>query len=960
MIKNSVFMIRARRMMAIILCCVVMITLSGCGSSANRNPYGELDTSAVYAQSGNESITVQELYDELRYNSLGYFNTMVEEAVFASYIETVANNVADYTELLTEYILDDIYGTHDEDEMDALTSATVASSINLFIDEMYYQGITISYDEVENQDFSKVYSVYYIDVAQYIYAKEQLLIDIEENDEEAEDDDDLYFTTDEYVTYYTNNYANTGDVEGVIVRFINETEVEETMKEFGIKSYKNEWYLISLPDDLSTLENTADYDDYYDNYEVDPLGNEENSIKIDSGFEEGESSVAILKIFVEIYNYIYTYRNTLDYTGRIDADTFEDYGDQEFLKYYYLTSAIVAASNPESSTYDGVTYDDLTEELVDMDKQGEYTNFTKEKLDKYSTSLSSYLYGTLETEPNTEDDEDNTSFIQYNSSPNSYGNYYYLIFKISAVDDEEFYTVEELYDEDEEEYYDEYTITNDDLKLEIYELMFEEALTETYITTVVDERMAEADIAIYDSILEINYVNSTTYDYKETKKSNDSLIGSVTIDDVTTEFTVDDAYEFLEFIYGPTTAVTLLFNKYIKTTEYYTDLDEYYDDYKLAVQTALTYFANDDYSSYGYPATMGKYNFMQLYYRTTNVDEAVTDYLMVEDAKADFFADYSDTFYEDLKYYTDLAYDSYYGLSATHLLVYVDMDEDGVADTDFFSDPEYAAEYQEYAEALVAEVVSYVQNSSSNTSTSLEAAVEEFNSSSRIVPSVCNGSNSATTECTWAEYKSKGLFLSTATLAEITNTTDSDEDDLVSRIKELYEDTDVIMNGYYTSSYFDSERDLVLTEDGYNVLLITGGTVSSSSEYLDEDELYQSIPIKIDGEAVYLNGSSSTEYATLEQIEIYVREYTENSACTSLPADVITALDTYLAPLMTRYITEVSLVMIMMNTMDTISGADSDFTTKLDKMIDIAQKNTDSYADISTGNYQNWWTKMYD
>ena len=58
---------------------------------------------------------------------------------------------------------------------------------------------------------------------------------------------------------------------------------------------------------------------------------------------------------------------------------------------------------------------------------------SKEKLDKYSTSLASYVYNDLKTEAT----EEGKSFTQYATEGKSFGSYYYLVFKIDQEEIEQ-------------------------------------------------------------------------------------------------------------------------------------------------------------------------------------------------------------------------------------------------------------------------------------------------------------------------------------------------------------------------------------------------------------------------------------------------------------------------------------------------------------------------------------------
>ena len=184
----------------------------------------------------------------------------------------------------------------------------------------------------------------------------------------------------------------------------------------------------------------------------------------------------------------------------------------------------------------------------------------------------------------------------------------------------------------------------------------------------------------------------------------------------------------------------------------------------------LYYFANDYYSSNGYPSTIGKHTFMKLYFGTANVDEAVRDTLMVSDAMNAFFSDFTehgftgDVFYENLVNYANGVYDKYYSLTATGLKVYVDFDEDGEADK---LDPTSDAEIIALAEELLEKAYDVVAHSHTDYATAVSNVVTDYKESTRTV----NAENETTPEYNWAKYRFAGLYLETTEIGEVTNST---------------------------------------------------------------------------------------------------------------------------------------------------------------------------------------------
>ena len=95
--------------------------------------------------------------------------------------------------------------------------------------------------------------------------------------------------------------------------------------------------------------------------------------------------------------------------------------------------------------------------------------------------------------------------------------------------------------------------------------------------------------------------------------------------------------------------------------------------YIESVESMLYYFSNDYYASNGYPAAIGTYDFMMLYFGTADVEEAVRNFLMVSDATNAFYADFANysnaNFYQNVFDYQKASYDSFYSLTVSSLLL---------------------------------------------------------------------------------------------------------------------------------------------------------------------------------------------------------------------------------------------------------------------------------------------------
>jgi hypothetical protein len=957
MSKKPILSKHPKKLIALILACLITITLTGCDS--NRKPTGDLDLSAVYASNGNHSVTVGDVYNKLRYNAVSYVENAVYNFLYEEEIETVKTDLASsdskYREKLEHEILHDIYDVHEEDEIEDLTEKEINTKISTYVDEMYQKGYVVTAEDIKAKNFKAVEANYYLEVAKYVAAYNKLAEEFTVKDgviDFGEITDDSYFTKDEVVHWYEQEHKNTGDVTAILIRFINSTEVNNVLKKFGLKSSGGKWYQIKLDPSKESEWNTKNgYEEYYDDYKIDLTG-ESGLVSID---ELGNGNATVLKVFAEIYNYVYTYRNP------IVLETVTDNPDFDHLKYYRRIESIINKDfNTKLSNPDNTEYETLLEVLAQYEKDNNETIvMSKEKLDKYSTSLTSYLYTSLATEAK----EEGKSFTQYITTGKSFGNYYYLLYKIDQVEDKVLY--EEVENEDDKK---EINFTDTAFLNEVLNEMFENELSDTYIEKQFTERVKEAKLKIYDSIVESQFMYTSSSalvdSYEKNKKQNNNVIAEVTYKDNTKSITVSEVFSYLEPLHGTQVAANLLFQEYIKTTDYYKDLADDYDNYVETVKLMLYYFSNDYYAQSGYPSSIGKYNFMMLYYGTANVDEVVKDFLMVSDATNKFYNDFAkdnNEFYTSLLNYATKTYSDFYSLTVSGLTVYVDRDEDGVADE--ITDSTVLAKANELLEVAY----DYVTNSNAAYSTALNNVVSAFNSSSRI-----ESTNPTSPEYDWAAYRSLGLHIEVSSFGTFTDTTATKEEAIKDRVANLY---DVVVDSKlgFTSAYLDNET-VETSDNKLTKLLVTAGALPTSAKYEteneDESKLYESINVIINDKKETINLTYTTDEITLEQVKVYVAEHLLLGDVYSLPASTIAALDAYLLPLINKYTGSASQMTLTNNALGTITfsytGALSDSfneafakdysrSTFYSKYISILQNNEDNYEEVYTG----WWNNMY-
>lgn len=962
-----------KRLFVCLVLLMIGLTLSSCDSS-NRKPQGTLNRDETYLTAGNYSVTVGEVYDELRYSASEKLEEKISEILLADELATLKEDLesaeSKYKEKLEEKILIDIYGSSKDEKIAELSEKTKEHKVTEFLSSLLQKGYILTEDDVENRNFASIYPLYYIDMAKYILAYNKLADEfgkeadgsIKFGDLEAED---AKISRDDVIDYYKENYKNHGDVTGILIRFASSSEATSALKTFGITSYQSKWYQIELTEDgdINPYDSRVKYEEYYeDNKTVDPTSGLA-SIEI-----KGAGMSTILKVYAALYNYIYPYRTPINFDNELTfaafAATYPEDSPAHLLYYNYLKAIIDKdALFKENATDEQLEerYDELVHVLEEYETGEEYTVLSYDRLENYNSSLREYVYETLKTSST-----DGEAYSQYVVSSLSYGNYSYLFFKAAQDADPELYT--ETKDGDKVTY----TFTNEELKLEILNKLFENKLTDTYIPEAFEGRIKDAKIYIYDSVLELEFMqgdSTLATNYQATKKSNKENVAMVKLNKVEKYISVADLFNSLEPLNGPQTAVRLAFNKYIKAQQYYKDLEKNRDKYEETVKVLLNYFSNDYYSSSGYPATVGKFKFLRLIYHTANMDEIIHNVLMLNEAKNIFFSNYQNFFNEDeflnnLVAYAHQAYEDYYSLNATKIKIYTDHNEDGKADDLDQESPLYPL-----ALDLMNEVLDYASRSSSAYQTAITGFITEYNNTNRYA----DATNPTSSEYKWALYRQNGLYITTEALTSIT--ADSDLDiETIERVHDLYNQESIMNpeNGFVSN---------VLTSDSYlasnnlTTLLLTGGTNRTSAKYDDEEmieKLYSEIPT-IYQDKLIINNLTKEDFANDEAnknlVKVYLYDYLLSSSVTSLPASTTSALNAYLLPLIQRYTSTVSQFIMMENTLGALTfnysaactcgnEAYNNAYTRTNSVENYVQYLIDSLTDFND-KYPTWWDNMY-
>lgn len=1007
-----------RRLLTVTMSCVFMISLSSCSGATNS--YGNLDREGVYATSGAYSVTNGELWDELKWSSSTKLDTQITNIILQDQINKITlvmNNINKYDSLtdeekkifdnsketfdslgqtyskrLADYVVQDIYNfsySNDSywDELEDLGKTDKKILEAKYVDELYstYRvekidstSITdlISNATEDNSNYLTIATnltyIYYPQLAKELLAEEKIMEEVktaDEDDDDPEDDMLGYFSNSEYVSKFKSEFANKFDLSLVLIRFNTEDEFNDTLRAFGIKIYNKQLYYVSGKNADGTEKSYAEYCKYYDE-----LSNSKLTDRILDGY--------VLEIYIQIYNYLYGgYRDTLS-SGLTDLPQITQLNDLRGVTDAILNTPI------ESVHANAVEALKANEEL---------TTYTRDELDEISTTFSTYLYETLDLEGTS-----------YSTATQNYNNSYYIAFKFAEGEDTEYNNIynKDLTDDDIIE-----IITreeNANLKEQLHSALIRDKITESAMDTYVSDAKEEVKVKIYEEATEIAYAkDNSTYSKTLSSNKNKNVLATIEynskkwnvniVADDTDENSVlipgtTDKYgvfDDLETQYGLTTAIDIISTKIIKTTEAYEKTNEDRDFYNSYIESILYNFANDGYSSSGYSSSIGKYNFLMLYFHSADIDEIIDNFYRVQYASSKLLTDYSnDVLIEKIfKQYTDKLYDNYFSLEGSRLVVYFDADDDNEPDdvsdwkakTVQFEGKETTLE--QVAKELIYEVYTEINASTDSHSTKLEAIVEDINASARVA----FNENPILVENQWAKYRKIGLRVKIEEFSVSNSSTDVD----FNLKQRLYEYSDP--NGEY--QYFKNnttptiyieplseqcvntgDKQIVETEDGYNLILVTTGSSKPSAKW-DKDEyddnLLTNIYIKYNEKYTLIDNIYNDEdKLTTNQIRLYVLEYVSSQTTNLIPSALSSACSTFLSPVLTRFTGDETQRMILLEFINNYENAGEITYTKegynesFDKISEINKRTADEYIELydditgTSNSFPDWWENL--
>lgn len=983
----------------------ILLVTSLASCQKNKDVYSAINRDGVYSKIGNYSVSNFELFENLAWEGASTLNDAVEKAIVSSYYDKVVqgmedteseeykNNHQKYFNDIREAIIFDSFDVTSLsnyftiDGVDVLNTARKKK-----IDSLYGEGIKISEEEfdqivkIENKeketlaplsfaDLSnaqkEMFKEYYIREARMLFTYDKLNEVIANQERDNNKNKNVADTDPKYEHYYSDSkiiskykdeiyYKNTA-ANAILIRFNSQDEINQTLKNFGVKLYNSNFYFIEKmaytgenPDEPFKTLSDSEYSKWYDEYDF------TDSKNVTNGNHKKLEDADVLALYVEMYNYIYPYKEQLKtfVSGNRDTDSRIE-----------ITKAIINSQ---------LDYDTLVNELNEANNDA--VNLKGDKLLKVNTSLRTMLY----------DDLDDKSFSTSGTSNNDY---YYMAYKfkvdesklLSDDNDLNLYYYQDTRGDDTQIDPLDKTKTrkvdttkidrtsNKELIEKVIEMLKKDELTSSYVSTKIDECKKDAKISIYDENLSVAYSVSYSDYYNKTKGKtpNDDVIAKVEYNKNTTEIKTSDLFKALECEKGLNTSVDLLTKKIIKDTKAYNETSKDVNVYYTQLNNTLTNFANDGLSNYGYSSSIGKYKFLMAYFHTSNIDDIINNVYRVNNASAKLLNDYSsDTALIDLlTKYTNEAYDNSFTVSATNLLVYVDQDEDGSEDKNFdwnkhvrINGSETTDTYASLAKELIAHVTRVLRNSTTAYKDQLSTIVSDYKSSGRFLSgheTYTEGDDSyspITNEQYYAKFKRAGLYLKTEDLSSITNSSDEAtvKIALKNELYNIYNRADFRLNGSAPSEYLDTlpyeNGDGLLSSVGYNLLTVTSATVNASAKFedtKDTNNIYTNL--------VYYYNQKKTVIPTLHndsdklskyQVQAYILEYADNQTSKLMPSSISQAVSSFLSPVYTKYTSSETQREILTSWCEKKTGSTFEFTNPFDNT------NEYTYKDLSKETYK--------
>ncbi|MCL2521946.1 MAG: hypothetical protein FWE36_03700 [Erysipelotrichales bacterium] len=931
---NKVDRSKFRRIALIVVILAFGLTLTACRGQRVGARVGITDD--IYATSGNFSVTQREMFDAMLFQKTGFnflspnsLRALQDELVFSPWIAEInfdgatVNRLTEVREgnkdidslLIREerevfnLVLQGAYGTDDLREINRISGSQRRTVEQRFVDSFVARGILVDPRFDSNRNSHNIFDLqilnsFRLELARSNFARAILEDDVQreflldDRGRETEIRNPNYISEDDIENRFDVLHENRNPLDAIIIRFANLEEANQTMRLFGdsstidydfgpgnyfrgLKSYKNRWYLIPQcvagtagnPRECTTQEAI----EWFDNYRVDS--------RVDVSLDSIDNGRLLLIEFVKIYMYIYSFRTSID---------------QAFIDYLYGLPTVEAVREAILNIDDS--------ETSDLYFFRNRFRWTFDDLDRFNSSLRSFIYSSLRVDPPA-----NVSGVfRYTSAPRSYGDNVFLVYKLTDAELSDF---------------------NDEMRQTIWDELFEERLTASYITQQVNRLMELVTLTIFDPDLDLMFSLSNRL-HPTTRQRSNEFIARIVIeacDDLhvaAAEYNITPLafFQEMERINGRNIASSLLTERILRAPE--TGLVQRIttDDirrHREAFEVIMRNFSNDFFAFNGLPASMGRQAFLRLYFQAETLEEAFVNSFEANAVLDIFLEDLisADGMNERFLKYSDILYNSFYDVTLHHFLIYIDMDEDGEPDNpqDFLDtlNPTELANFQERVFALMAQVHDFTRNSRQSHVNAFNEIINNLNQSTRFTPDPesCRREPHQLS-CVWAEFKRDGLLVRTEDLGSITNVSALNfDEDFIDQLDFMRFAENGRFHGQFMQELGTDFYSLTQSRFGWHLLVATSHQTPVSAQFLERDDRdddgypqFSNVGIfNSEGELIErINAYNTGTAPSLNQVRIYMAERHFANGVENLPGHVIQALDTWFRPVIDRFENSIS------------------------------------------------------
>jgi hypothetical protein len=966
-----------KKMAALTLIVAGIFMLAAC-SEGSQTPYGDISDETVYMTIDDITITEKELYDQLRFQGATVLATMIDEIILADEIAAVTTLLEDGDEAMNEefdgIVNDAIHRNRDEERLAELyedDEDRFNRNIEQYVDSLYLLDNTLNTADVlqqildlvdtEDNAYSGYASIdalvdnYKLRLAQRHYAEDLL------SDEVEDEESDQYISDEDVLEYYKNNRLGQYDVNALVIRFINLNEANAALYETSLKvDSRGRWY--QIPDIRISDPLDPNYVDLNDS-SADGFGYVKDILEdlnilsqlgaSDDGYPDRDN---ISVTDYENYYKKYAINTSREAEGRRDEALVSDEVKAAFVAIYNLLNE----TTPLDIAGDGQIVDANGDPAI---------HYTYDELDEINSSLRSHVYNTLVSEEAIEDPDLERP---YSARVQSFGNSRYLVYKLSDDSEtEDTILVEDEEDEDNKVFAD--TPESEDVQAEIYQEIFESKLNNTYVTEKVNELYEETSLDIYDRVVRAFYEQSYDYDGSTDNRGGDVV---AKVDD--TEIKTRDFFVRLERSYGINLSLDIASNKFLMAHPDYAISDDDREDYEEQFKDIIRQFSADQFASSGFPASMGREEFLLLAFGVDTNSEAVNQLYIypelrnqyLEDVEAHFHNE-NYTIYEKLADLAEKQYDHFKSINVSHLLIYFDENGDGTPDdpSEYLDGltPANKTAVLNGLEDLVAEVYARVGNYTSEAE-GLQTLAEQFNNSGRIDRGRTTPPYDITDEMTWAEYRRLGFYLKFEPISNaITNTSNFITGQsvldtvfydramvILEQVEDMFEDESRLPHLDLYDEVIDQDAlDNVMSSFGWHLILATRiGEKNSAiySESSDDEGRYATDDLNVYNE--------DSETLTASQIEFYiVGEQSDEGVV--LPSAVQSAVTSYLNPVMTRYNNTYMQRELVFKLLEDAEFASDTTNTRFNNIRNINRRQLDEYMLSDVGYFDQNYDDLY-